>query len=406
MISQANITRYITNIETELLHNILPFWMTHTVDKENGGFYGEISNDLVVNSRASKGALLNARILWTYAAAYRRYKTPAYLDMAHYAYQSLIDLFWDDVYDGRYWEISAEGKPLKPRKQIYGQAFGIYAMAEYYAATGDHQALDKAVAILKAIENYSFDPTNGGYFEAYSRECQPVNDLRMSAQDLNEKKSQNTHLHILEAYTNLMRVWDNAHLRKQQTALIDTMLNRITNPQTHHLILFLDGDWTPKSDHVSYGHDIEASWLLLEAAEVVGDYDLIQAVKPRVLEMAQAVYEQGLDTDGAIFYESAPDGKVDKRKSWWPQVEAAVGFLNAYQLSGREYFLNATLKSWDFIEKNLVDRQHGGWFRFANPDAPNFKDEPKVSFWKCPYHNSRACMELSTRLQSLLETSD
>jgi mannobiose 2-epimerase len=223
---------------------------------------------------------------------------------------------------------------------------------------------------------------------------------------MNEMKSQNTHLHILEAYTNLMRVWDNRYLKKQQHSLIDIMLNQITNLQTHHLILFQDADWTPKSDHVSYGHDIEASWLIPEAAEVLGDHDLIAKVKPRALKMAQAVYEEGLDSDGAIFYESTPDGEVDTRKAWWPQVEAAVGFLNAYQMSRQEYFLDAALKSWDFIEEYLIDRHYGGWFYFANHDTAEHKDEPKVSFWKCPYHNSRACMELSTRLQTLLKIAD
>ncbi len=402
MTDPAMLKSYITRIENELLNNILPFWMDHTVDKENGGFYGEISNDLVVNPGAAKGALLNARILWTYAAAYRRYKTPAYLDMAQYAYLSLIDLFWDDAYGGLYWEISADGTPTKPRKQIYGQAFGIYALSEYYAATGNQQALDKAVAIFNAMEEYSFDPIHGGYFEAFSRTWGPVDDLRLSAIDMNEMKSQNTHLHILEAYTNLMRVWDDARLKKQQTALIDVMLNKITNPLTHHLILFQDGDWTPKSDHVSYGHDIEASWLIPEAAEVLGDHDLMEVVIPRALKMAQAVYEQGLDTDGSLFYESAPGGEMDTAKSWWPQVEAAVGFLNAYQLSGQQHFLDAMLKSWDYIEDNLIDRTNGGWFYYGDRENPEHRDEPKVSFWKCPYHNSRACMELSTRLATLL----
>ena len=404
MIDQTIITQYIEKIESELLDNILPFWMNHTVDKDFGGFYGEISNDLKVNPHASKGALLTARILWTYAAAYRRYHLPVYMDMAHYAYQSLINHFWDDEYSGLYWEISADGKPLRTRKQIYGQAFGIYSLAEYYAASGDQQALDKAVAIFNAIEKFSYDPIYHGYFEAFSRSWQPVADLKLSEQDMNVNKSQNTHLHILEAYTNLIRVWDDKHLRKQQTALIDVMLNKITNPLTHHLILFQDEDWIPKSDSISYGHDIEASWLLFEAAEVVGHHNLIDDVKSHALEMAQAVYEQGLDTDGAIFYESAPNGEIDRRKSWWPQVEASVGFLNAYQLSGQEYFLQAALNSWDFIEKNFIDRKYGGWFRFAGHDVPEIDQKPKVSFWKCPYHNSRACMELSSRLQTLLET--
>ena len=402
MSDQTKITRYIDSIEKELLDNILPFWMKHTIDKENGGFYGEISNNLVVKSNANKGSLLTARILWTYAAAFRQYGTPAYLDMAHYAYQSLINLFWDKTYAGLYWEISADGTPLKPRKQIYGQAFGVYALTEYFAASGDQQALDKAITIFRAIENNSFDPVNGGYLEACSQSWHTISDVRLSEQDMNVMKSQNTHLHILEAYTNLLRVWPDALLFKQQKALIDVMLYRITNPQTHHLILFLDADWTPKSNLISYGHDIEASWLLYEATEVVGSEDLMQAVKPRILKMAQTTYNEGLDIDGALFYESTPDGEVNKRKSWWPQVEAAVGFLNAYQLSRNDYFLSATLNCWDFIEQHLVDHKYGGWFRYANHGIPEIDEEPKVSFWKCPYHNSRACMELSTRLRILL----
>ena len=259
----AMLKSYITRIENELLNNILPFWMDHTVDKENGGFYGEISNDLVVNPSAAKGALLNARILWTYAAAYRRYKTPAYLDMAQYAYQSLINLFWDDAYGGLYWEISADGHTDQiPQTDLWTGirhlcSVGILRCDRESASSGQSRSPSSM-----QWKNTAYDPIHGGYFEAFSRTWGPVDDLRLSAIDMNEMKSQNTHLHILEAYTNLMRVWDDARLKKQQTALIDVMLNKITNPLTHHLILFQDGDWTPKSNHVSYGHDIEASWLI------------------------------------------------------------------------------------------------------------------------------------------------
>lgn len=403
MIKESTLRHYIEKIEEELLTNILPFWMAHTIDQKNGGFYGEISNDLVINPHATKGALLNARILWTYAAAYRKYKDPAYLGMAQYAYHSLIHYFWDESHAGLYWEISAEGKPINKRKQIYGQAFGIYALSEFYAATGNQQALEQAVTIFHSIEKYSFDRVHGGYFEALSQDWQPIEDVRLSSLDMNEKKSQNTHLHILEAYTNLLRVWRDSSLIQQHMALIDVMLNKITNVDTYHLILFLDEDWTPKSDHVSYGHDIEASWLLFEAAEVLGDENLLSQIQLRSIAMAQAVYDEGLDTDGALFYESTPDGTFVTRKSWWPQVEAAVGFLNAYQLSKQTHFLDAALKNWDFIEKHFVDRKYGGWYRFANHDAPEHRSEPKVSFWKCPYHNSRACMELISRLQKLIE---
>ncbi|MBN1874992.1 MAG: AGE family epimerase/isomerase [Anaerolineae bacterium] len=408
MIDKHTLQTYLAKAETELRENILPFWMKYTLDRELGGFYGEISNDLVINKAATKGALLTARILWTYAAAYRRYRIPEYLEMAHYAYDALIKFFWDVEYGGLYWEIAAGGTLLKPRKQIYGQAFGIYALAEYYAATGMAAALEKAIAIFRAMETYSYDPVHQGYFEAYTRAWEPVKDLRLSDKDMNEVKSQNTLLHIMEAYTNLLRVWDDNELRHQLAELLNVMMTRVISPTTYHTILFFDADWTPKSDHISYGHDIEASWLLVEAAEVVGDADLLARARALALKMAQAVYDEGVDPDGAVLYEADPHGFTHTGKEWWPQAEAAVGFLNAYQLSVHQetdggHFLAAALRSWDFIETYLVDREHGEWFRYVTRDhVLESADAAKVSFWKCPYHNGRACMELTARLKSLL----
>ncbi len=402
MVQTHALQTYIAKAEAELRDNILPFWMQHVIDRERGGFYGEITNDLVVDKTAIKGALLTARILWTYAAAYRRYQEAAYLDMAHYAYAALNELFWDEEYGGLYWSVTAEGVPLQTRKQIYGQAFGIYALAEYYAATGEQAALDRALALFRAIEQHSYDAEHRGYFEACTREWALAEDMRLSDVDLNEKKSQNTHLHIVEAYTNLFRVWPEMELRRKLTEVLEVMVTCIVDSETYHMGLFFDEAWTPKSDHISYGHDIEASWLLVEAAEVLGDPSLLARVKTLALHMAQAVYAEGLDPDGAVLYEATPQEFVDTNKEWWPQAEAAVGFLNAYQLSRSAHFLEASLASWDFIAAYLVDRGHGEWFRYVTRDHALGTDAAKVSFWKCPYHNSRACMELTDRLSALI----
>ncbi len=402
MADQHTLPPYLTRIEAELRDNILPFWIKYTKDAEHGGFYGEISSELVVKRDAAKGALLASRILWTYAAAYRQYQAPEYLEMAHYAYDTLIRFFWDREHEGLYWEIAADGTPTKTRKQIYGQSFGIYALSEYYAATGKQEALDKAIALFKRIEQHSYDPQHRGYLEACTRDWQLETDLRLSAIDMNEAKSQNTHLHIMEAYTNLLRVWDDAELRRKQTELVDVMVTHVIHPTSYHAQLFFDERWEPKSDHISYGHDIEASWLLVEAAGVLGDPALLQRIKELALKMAQVTYDESLDDDGAILYEADPHGFTNTDKEWWPQAEATVGFMNAYQLSGQAHFLEAALRCWDFIEAHLVDRPHGEWFRYVTRDHRiGDHDAAKVSFWKCPYHNGRACMELARRLKTL-----
>ncbi|MBN1934566.1 MAG: AGE family epimerase/isomerase [Anaerolineae bacterium] len=409
---QAQFTAWIERAETELCGNVLPFWLDHAVDRERGGFYGTISNDLVIDRDAPRGALLSSRILWTFSAAYRRYRRSEYLAMARHACDDLLAHFWDNEHGGLFWEIDAEGNVTKGRKQIYGQAFGIYALAEFFAASGEQAALDRAIDLFHLVEQYSYDPLYGGYLEACTRDWQLEEDMRLSDMDRNEKKSMNTHLHVMEAYTNLRRVWGRDKVARDEIArdliahrhreMIDVMMTRIIDRETAHTILFFDQDWPPKSDEISYGHDIEASWLLVEAAEVDGDEALIREAKDLALRMAQAVYEQALDADGGLMYEAGPHGWVDDSKEWWPQAEAVVGFLNAYQLSAQAHFLDAALASWAFIERYLIDRQHGEWFRGVHRDGTLKKDEFKVSFWKCPYHNGRACMEIAERLRTLL----
>jgi len=402
ILGSSELRTYIQKAEAELREDILPFWMQHVVDRERGGFHGQISNDLVVDRDASRGALLCSRILWTYSAAYRLYHDPPYLETARWAYHDLLDRFWDEQYGGLFWEIAVDGTPLRTRKQIYGQAFGIYGLSEYYRATGDTAALNRAIDLFHLIQKHSYDPEHTGYLEAYTREWQLEQDLRLSDIDMNVAKSMNTHLHITEAFTNLMRTWNDEGLRAAQTELLGVMIDHIVDVQTYHTILFFDEQWRRQSDHVSYGHDIEASWLLVEAAEVLGDEALLTRTKVLAIEMARATLEEGLGADGGLNYESGPDGFLNTGREWWPQAEAVVGLINAYQLSGEESYLEAAFRSWDFIEAHLVDREHGEWFRAVTRDGQVRLDEPKVSFWKCPYHNARACMETIARLRTFL----
>jgi mannobiose 2-epimerase len=371
------------------------------VDRERGAFYGSLTDNLDIDRAAVRGALLSARILWTYSSAYRQYHNPAYLKMAGRAYDDLEKNFFDRDYGGYYWSISADGTPLKTRKQIYGQAFAIYALSEYHRATGLRTPLDQAIALYRLLEKYSLEPKHGGYLEAFSREWEPIDDQRLSDGDLNAPKTQNTHLHVLEAYTNLLRVWPDPAVKHSLTGLLDVMLTRILDPDTHHLKLFFDKDWTSKTDLVSYGHDIEASWLLMAAATVLGDTDLIARVTPEIIKIADATLAKGVDTDGALYNEGNLRAVTNTNKEWWQQAEAVIGFLNAYQYSREERFLKSALWCWDFIEARLIDRAHGEWFRGVTRDGMVLHRELKVSFWKCPYHNGRACMEAASRLRTI-----
>jgi mannobiose 2-epimerase len=389
------------NLETELVSNILPFWLKYALDEEYGGFRGRISNDLTFDPRAAKGLILNARILWTFSKAFSVYADPIYLATARRAYDYLIQFFWDGEFDGVYWMLDCEGHPLDTKKRIYGQAFTVYALAEYSHASGDAGALAKALRLVQQIEAASHDGVHRGYFETYERDWTMAQDQRLSEVDLNEKKSMNTHLHLLEAYATLLRIHEEATVRLRLRELIEVFLDRVIQSATHHFILFFDEEWHPRSNKVSFGHDIEGSWLLVEAAEVLGDAALLERVREIAVKMAEAVCEQGIDADGGLLYEADSTGIIDTDKHWWPQAEAVVGFLNAYQLSGQQRFLEAAERSWAFIDKYIVDHERGEWFWLVSQAGVPGAKYDKVGPWKCPYHNSRTCFEVMARLDAM-----
>lgn len=382
--------------EREVRENILPFWLRHAPNQERGGFNGVVKADLSPVRSALRGSLLTSRILWTFSAAHRRYYDPQQLKMARLAYDDLVGRFWDEKNGGFYWTITADGKPLDTTKQIYGQAFGIYALSEYYLVTSDPLVLERAIALYRLVEKHAHDSVNGGYFEVFAQDWQKAWQ-RKSVVNPTAEKSQNTHLHVMEAYTNLLRVWPDAGLRANQKALLELMLTRIYDSKSHHLRLFLTDNWSQKSDRFSYGHDIEAAWLMTEAAQVLGDRGLIEQTRHVAVEIAETTLKEGVDRDGGVFNEGGPDGVSDSSKDWWPQAEAAVGFLDAYQISGDKRFLDAAIGSWAFIEKKLIDRKDGEWFQSVSQQGEP-RRLPRISLWKCPYHNSRSCYEIIDRM--------
>ncbi|WP_044118250.1 AGE family epimerase/isomerase [Alkaliflexus imshenetskii] len=382
--------------------NILQFWMDKTIDDAHGGFFGEVDNYGNPLPEAAKGIVLNTRILWTFASAYNFLGKNAYLEVAHRAYRYITTHFWDKAHKGLFWSVTHKGEVLDGRKQIYAQGFGIYGFSEYFRATGNSESLDYAIQLFELIEQHSYDQQYGGYLEALSQNWTPLNDMRLSAKDANEPKSMNTHLHIIEPYTNLFRVWPNDRLRDAMHRLVRIFLDRIINQDTAHFNLFFDMEWRVKSSVISYGHDIEGAWLLCEAAEMLNDKGLIQEVESIAVRMTDVTIAEGLAPDRSLYYElDEKTGHIDKDRHWWVQAEAMVGFVNAFQITGNDAYLKQMDTMWNFIKDNHIDRKNGEWFLRIHNNGCSSESDPKAGFWKCPYHNSRALMETYMRLSKV-----
>jgi cellobiose epimerase len=405
-ISWVQVAEFKRQIESEWRTDIAPFWLRYAPDEAHGGFRGWITNDLQIDEHADKGIILNTRILWTFSHAYRLYQDVAFRHLAERAYAYLIKHFIDREYGGVFWTVDYQGHPSDTKKRPYAQAFALYSLTEYYLATGERAALDQALAIFHLLENRCRDHENDGYFETFERDWQLAVDQRLSEVDQDDKKSMNTHLHALEAYATLCRATNDKQVKERLRALIEIFLNHIIDPRGTHLQMFFNEKWASQSVIRSFGHDIEASWLLCEAAEVLNDADLLARVQAAALKMAQSVYHRGLDTDGSLLYEADTHHITDDEKHWWPQAEAVVGFVNAYALSGSEHFMTAAMRAWDFIDRCIIDKQQGEWFWKTSRTGQPSPELPKLSQWKCPYHSGRMCFEVSRRLNDNKETPE
>jgi mannobiose 2-epimerase len=391
------------NLKNEMyneLLSILSYWESNMPDDINGGFIGAIDYTDTKDFSAEKGSVLNARILWAFSAAYPVTKNEAHLKIAERAFEYITNHFYDKVNGGIYWSVNADGTPKDTKNQIYALAFTIYGLCEFFSVTNNDDALQLAVNLYGIIEKYSYDPVHKGYFEAFTQNWEPVEDLRLSAKDVNEKKTMNTHLHIAEGYANLYRVWPDESLKKSLVELLHTVNDHFINPDTGHLHLFFNEEWIEKPDVISYGHDIEAAWLLQWCAEVTKDDSLIAIYKREAITMTDATFE-GIDiNDGGLWYEYDPhQNKMIVEKHWWPQSELLIGMINAWQLTGDQKYWDAAEHNWKFIQNYIIDKKNGEWI-WGVDSKYNSMQKDKAGFWKCPYHNSRACLELIKRLHS------
>ena len=385
-----------TEVKDNLINNILPFWSGKMTDEKNGGFYGRIDVNDKLHPDAYKGGILNARILWTFSSAFLVLRDSSYLRLALRARDYIFSHFLDSKFGGAYMSVNSKGEPLDSRKQIYTQSFFIYALTEYYRATGDKEALIKAKEIFELIEKYGFDNISNGYFEIYSREWNRVHDRLIGEKSGDDQKGMNTHLHILEAYTNLYRAWPDERVAERLRNLILLFEEKIINQKTFHLNYFMNEKWEIATSKDSYGHDIEASWLLTEAAGLLKDPALMAKVRAMSIKMVNAASE-GLQADGSLVYEKDnKTGDIDAKREWWSQAEGVVGFVNAYEITNDASYLRKAISMWKYIDKNIVDHKNGDWY--YDVDEKGIPSGDKAGPWKCPYHSSRMCMEIIERL--------
>ena len=382
-----------SGVKKELVENILPYWMNKMCNPA-GGFYGRIDGNEVLDPSAPVGGIMTARILWTFASAYRVLGAPEYLQVALRAKDLIINRFYDAEFGGTYWSLNADYTPLDTKKQIYAIAFAIYGLAELNRATGDEEALEYAIKLFRSIEEHSFDAEKDGYFEAFTRTWEPIEDMRLSEKDANESKTMNTHLHVIEAYTCLYRVWKDSLLETRLRGLLN-IFNKYILDSNGHLKLFFDNDWNCNYDIFSYGHDIEASWLLHEAALVLGDEEWLAKVEARVPSIVAASTE-GFTPEGGMIYEKMGD-HLDEDRHWWVQAEAIVGYYNLWEHFGAQDGMENALHCWEYVKRELLDRENGEWFWSKRTDGTINRAEDKAGFWKCPYHNGRMCLEIIER---------
>ncbi len=378
---------------TELMQRIVPFWKKLR-DDEHGGYYGYMDFDLQVDKEYEKGCILNSRILWFFSNAYLTLKEKELLDEADHAYLFMKNCCKDPENGGVFWSVTYDGKVADSTKHTYNQAFAIYALSSYYDASGKEEALEFARELFRIIESTCTD--DYGYLESFTGDWKPEENDKLSENGLMADKTMNTLLHVLEAYTELYRVAPSKEVEQALKKILREFQSKVYNEETHRLEVFFDEKMKTISDLYSYGHDIEASWLLDRAAEVLKDQKISDETNAYTTQIAAEVYEQALQ-NGAMNNECF-HGVVDTARVWWVQAEAMVGFYNCYEKTGEEKYLRITEDLWKYIKDYIIDKREGSeWFWDLNIDGKPESKKPIVEPWKCPYHNGRMCMEMIRR---------
>lgn len=385
---------FVTEIKEHLVNDLIPFWQG-LKDEENGGFYGYLSYDLKLDKKAVKGCILNSRILWFFSNAYMLLGDSSLLESATHAYQFLKDYCVDNEFGGVFWSLTYDGTPEDTTKHTYNQAFSIYALASYYDASKNPEALEIAWKLYDLVESKCKDKY--GYLEAFTRSFEPEENDKLSENGVIAEKTMNTLLHVFEAYTELYRVTKEEKVAKQIRFMMDIIKDKVFNKEIGRQEVFFDKTWNSLIDLYSYGHDIETAWLVDRGLEVLDDEAYTNMLSPITKIITENIYNRAY-IDHSLVNESE-NGVVDTTRVWWVQAEAVVGFLNGYQKQGDKKFLDASEDIWNYIKKYFIDKRNGSeWFWSVQEDhTPN--EKPIVEPWKCPYHNGRMCFEVLRRMK-------
>lgn len=410
--------QFYDSVKSELFENILPYWQKYSRDSVNTGFFGEIDNQNHQNDKIERSIVMTSRFLWTYSAVARFSKNKSFLEMAHFAYKVISEKYFDKQNGGVYWSVMPDGTPKVTKKQIYGEAFCCYGLSEYAAALKEletsvefvqlsEKVMNEALEIFNLLENHALDKSQGGYIEACAVDWNKTDDMILSPKDMNCPKSMNTNLHVMEAYTNLYRtvsvVFSDAKSLQREIGdslanLVEVTVTKIVQ-QNAHLGMFFDMDWNPLSDEISFGHDIEASWLLWEAVCELGDEHLKSEIRELVLKMANVTFDEGFDKENGCLENFLKDGGkvLDRTRVWWNQAESVNGFYNAWEMTGDEKYASIVEKNWAWIQNHQVDKKGGDWWNALDVEGNPILEEAKGGNWKTSYHNGRTCLELLRR---------
>ncbi len=377
----SDAARLRTEVTEEVRNHVLPFW-TNYVMAPDGGFYGTVMRDGTPVTDAPRGGVLCARILWSYAAAARTFGNEEYRRMADRMQRYFLDAFIDKENGGVYWLVEPDGTVLNSSKYTYAMTYGIYGLAEHYLATGNPESLQAAIGLYRTLEEKGRDSLCDGYIEAFTADWK-----RLDNYDNNAPKTMNAHLHVLEAYTLLYQCWKDEGLRQRLDFCTRLFMERIYDPARKHFQLFFDDNWNSLVEMDSYGHDVEAGWLLCDAARTLGEPGLLKRAGRIALDVTDTCLAQGMAPEGCMLYERK-GGNTTRHSSWWGQVETMLACLNAWQISGEGRYLEQAAVVWDFVKDQLIDREYGEWFSDWVDGKPEV-NAPKVSMWRCPYHTVR-----------------
>ncbi len=382
-------------VKDHLENGMIPFWQGMK-DEVHGGFYGYLGFDLKLDKEAVKGCILNSRILWFFSNAYMLLREKSLFESARHAFLFLKEHCLDRKYGGVYWSLDYKGEPEDTTKHTYNQAFAIYALSSYYDASGDEESLEIAHSLYNLVETKCKDEY--GYLEAFSRNFEPVDNDKLSGNGVMAEKTMNTLLHVFEAYTELYRVAKEECVADNLRFMLDIIAGKVYNPERGRQEVFFDRTWNTRIDLYSYGHDIEAAWLVDRGLEILEDAVYTERFAPITKTITENIYNRAY-IDHSLVNE-AENGVVDTTRVWWVQAEAVVGFLNGYEKTPEQKkYLEAAEDIWDYIKKYMIDKRNGSeWYSELDKDR-NPAEKPIVEPWKCPYHNGRMCFEVIRRLQ-------